>query len=100
MDKPFGNLGKLQEQICNFCLVYGIFAETTMSEKEKLVSCYRGIFPDVPVSLNTDCTFLESPVTVLIEGAQKHCGQECPPSCEYRQVIESLEAKNIKLKKT
>ena len=70
-----------------------------MSEKEKRVSCYRGVFPDVPVPLNTDSTFLESPVTVLIEGAQKHCGKACPPSCEYRQVIKSLEAKNIKLEK-
>lgn len=70
-----------------------------MNEKEKLVSCYRGMFPDVPVPLNTDGTYSESPVMVLIEGAQKLCGQECPPSCEYRQVIESLEANKIKLKK-
>ena len=90
----------LNFEIWIFSLVYGIFAETTMSEKEKLVSCYRGMFPDVSVPLNTDGTYSESPVMVLIGGAQKHCGKACPPNCGYRQVIESLEAKNIKLKKS
>ena len=67
-----------------------------MSEKEKRISCHWGVFPDVPVPLNTDGTYSESPVAALIEGAQKHCGQKCPSYCEYRQVIESLEANKIK----
>ena len=66
------------------------------SEKEKWVSCHRGVFPDAPVPLNPNGTYSESPVTVLIVGAQQLCGQECPPFCEYRQVTESLEANKNK----
>lgn len=69
------------------------------SENEKRVSCHRGVFPDVPLPLNPDGAYSESPVTVLIVGAQKHCGTECPPNCGYRQVTESLEANKNKLEK-
>lgn len=67
------------------------------SENEKWVSCHRGLFPDVPLPLNTDGTYSESPVTVLIISAQQVCGQECPPTCGFRQITESLKTNNNKL---
>ncbi len=67
-----------------------------MSEKEKRVSCYRGIFPDVPIRLNPEGIYSDSQVSVLITNAQKHCGQECPPNCGYRQVVESFETNKKK----
>ena len=60
------------------------------NENEKWVSCHRGMFPDVPVPLSTDGTYSEAPVTELIVSAQQHCGQECPPTCGFRHVTESL----------
>lgn len=64
---------------------------------EKWITCHRGVFPDVPLPLNPDGTYSESPITVLIVDAQQVCGQKCPPTCGYRQVTESLEVRKSTL---
>ena len=68
-----------------------------MREKEKLVSCYRGMFPDIPFRLTPEELSADTRIMVLISGAQKICGQECPADCGYRQLVESFEANKKKL---
>ena len=63
------------------------------NERDRWVSCKRGRFPDAPVPLNPDGTYRSAPVTELVILAQKHCGTQCPPDCEYRKVAESIQNK-------
>lgn len=77
--------------------IYNIIAIDMQNEREKWICCKRGCFPDVPVPLNPDGTYRSSPVTELVISAQKLCGTECPPNCEYRQLAESLQSIKIRL---
>jgi hypothetical protein len=56
------------------------------NESEKWVSCYRGIFPDVPIPLNPDGSYKKGGVAELIEFARKECGNNCPFECGFRKV--------------